>query len=218
MTLVHTRMAVIDLLGGRQPMAADESEDPAVTLTYCGEIYNAAELRSDLAGRGHRFRTRSDTEVVLRAYLEWGERCPERLEGMFAFAVWDARTRSLFLARDRFGVLGRAGTVLVAESGQFAQLVDVRLERGRGAGRRMFLPELFDELVQRDRGVGPQGEQRETCRTFGADGVTCTPSWTTCRDPTNPICSTGPPVGLRHSSSVRPDALRERAGDYLTSA
>ncbi|WP_329435980.1 asparagine synthase (glutamine-hydrolyzing) [Streptomyces albidoflavus] len=103
-TLVHTRMAVIDLLGGRQPMAADESEDPAATLTYCGEIYNAAELRSDLAGRGHRFRTRSDTEVVLRAYLEWGERCPERLEGMFAFAVWDARTRSLFLARDRFGV------------------------------------------------------------------------------------------------------------------
>ncbi|MEU6079076.1 asparagine synthase (glutamine-hydrolyzing) [Streptomyces sp. NPDC047108] len=103
-TLVHTRMAVIDLAGGRQPMAADESEEPAATLTYCGEIYNFRELRTELTSRGHRFRTRSDTEVVLRAYLEWGERCVERLEGMFAFAVWDARERTLFLARDRFGI------------------------------------------------------------------------------------------------------------------
>ncbi|RFU85549.1 asparagine synthase (glutamine-hydrolyzing) [Streptomyces triticagri] len=103
-TLVHTRMAVIDLAGGRQPMTADESEDPAATLTYCGEIYNFRALRTELTGRGHRFRTRSDTEVVLRAYLEWGERCVERLEGMFAFAVWDARARTLFLARDRFGI------------------------------------------------------------------------------------------------------------------
>ncbi|MEV6313836.1 asparagine synthase (glutamine-hydrolyzing) [Streptomyces sp. NPDC051776] len=103
-TLVHTRMAVIDLAGGRQPMAADESEEPVAALTYCGEIYNFRELRTELTGRGHRFRTRSDTEVVLRAYLEWGERCVERLEGMFAFAIWDARERTLFLARDRFGI------------------------------------------------------------------------------------------------------------------
>lgn len=103
-TLVHTRLAVIDLAAGRQPMASDESEDPAAALTYCGEIYNFRALRTELSGRGHRFRTRSDTEVVLRAYLEWGERCVERLEGMFAFAVWDARARTLFLARDRFGI------------------------------------------------------------------------------------------------------------------
>ncbi|MFC9626928.1 asparagine synthase (glutamine-hydrolyzing) [Streptomyces sp. NPDC056930] len=103
-TLVHTRMAVIDLAGGRQPMAAEEGEEPAATLTYCGEIYNFRELRAELTGRGHRFRTRSDTEVVLRSYLEWGEHCVERLEGMFAFAVWDPRRRTLFLARDRFGI------------------------------------------------------------------------------------------------------------------
>ncbi|MGP3949157.1 asparagine synthase (glutamine-hydrolyzing) [Streptomyces sp. 7N604] len=113
-TLVHTRMAVIDLAGGRQPMVAGEGgaaaggdpagDEPAAALTYSGEIYNFRELRTELAGRGHRFRTRSDTEVVLHAYLEWGERCVERLEGMFAFAIWDPRRRRLFLARDRFGI------------------------------------------------------------------------------------------------------------------
>ncbi|MEV4875824.1 asparagine synthase (glutamine-hydrolyzing) [Streptomyces cyaneofuscatus] len=103
-TLVHARLAVIDLDGGRQPMATDEGEEHTVALTYCGEIYNFRELRAELTGLGHRFRTRSDTEAVLHAYLEWGERCVERLEGMFAFAVRDARHRKLFLARDRFGI------------------------------------------------------------------------------------------------------------------
>ncbi|GAB3113153.1 asparagine synthase (glutamine-hydrolyzing) [Streptomyces calidiresistens] len=103
-TLVHTRMAVIDLAGGAQPMTAEENGEEIAVLTYCGEIYNFRELRTELTGRGHRFRTRSDTEVVLRSYLEWGEACVERLEGMFAFAVWEPRERRLFLARDRFGI------------------------------------------------------------------------------------------------------------------
>ncbi|MFE9457583.1 asparagine synthase (glutamine-hydrolyzing) [Streptomyces californicus] len=108
-TLIHTRLAVIDVAGGAQPMAAPPvgaPDDPehAVVLTYNGEIYNFVELRAELASRGHRFTTRSDTEVVLRAYLEWGEACVERLEGMFALAVWDPRRRSLLLARDRFGI------------------------------------------------------------------------------------------------------------------
>ncbi|WP_327378234.1 asparagine synthase (glutamine-hydrolyzing) [Streptomyces sp. NBC_01216] len=107
-TLIQTRLAVIDVPGGIQPMAApppgaSEDADPAV-LTYNGEVYNFPQLRSELTGRGHRFRTRCDTEVVLRAYLEWGEACVEHLEGMFAFALWDPRRRTLFLARDRFGI------------------------------------------------------------------------------------------------------------------
>ncbi|MDP8928889.1 MAG: asparagine synthase (glutamine-hydrolyzing) [Actinomycetota bacterium] len=101
--LGHRRLAVIDLEGGAQPMAADRGVDEIV-LTYCGEVYNFRQLREELRTAGHRFRTRSDTEVVLRGYLEWGQRCVERFDGMFAFAIWDQRRQELLLARDRFGI------------------------------------------------------------------------------------------------------------------
>jgi asparagine synthase (glutamine-hydrolysing) len=94
------RLAIIDLPGGHQPMG---NEDGSLHLVFNGEIYNFRELRSDLAQRGHRFRTRSDTEVILHAYETFGEGCVERLRGMFAFALWDAPRRRLFLARDRLG-------------------------------------------------------------------------------------------------------------------
>src|SRR3972149_2165161 len=81
------RLAIIDLPGGRQPMS---NEDGSLNLVFNGEIYNFRELRSDLAQRGHRFRTRSDTEVILHAYETFGEACVDRLRGMFAFALWDA--------------------------------------------------------------------------------------------------------------------------------
>jgi asparagine synthase (glutamine-hydrolysing) len=101
----HRRLAVIDVEGGTQPMTAAQQEaDRPCVLTFSGEIYNFRELRSELTGRGHRFRTRSDTEVLLRAYLEWGEDCVERLNGMFAFAVWDGARGRLLLARDRMGI------------------------------------------------------------------------------------------------------------------
>jgi asparagine synthase (glutamine-hydrolysing) len=99
--LGHRRLAVIDLPGGTQPM---ESADGRVALVYSGEVYDFPELRAELTGRGHRFRTSSDTEVVLNGYLEWGEAVAERLNGMYAFAVWDDRTHSLVLVRDRLGV------------------------------------------------------------------------------------------------------------------
>lgn len=98
--LCHRRLAVIDIEGGRQPMRA---EGMAV-LTYSGEVYNFRELRAQLAAHGHSFRTNSDTEVVLRGYLEWGEGIVDRLNGMFAFAIWDARREELLLVRDRMGV------------------------------------------------------------------------------------------------------------------
>ncbi|MGW4892925.1 asparagine synthase (glutamine-hydrolyzing) [Kitasatospora sp. NPDC004240] len=102
--LGHRRLAVIDLPGGVQPMSVEEDGRPLVALTYSGEVYNHRELRAELEAAGHRFRTRSDTEVVLRAYLQWGAGLAERLNGMFAFAVWDARTEELLLVRDRMGV------------------------------------------------------------------------------------------------------------------
>jgi asparagine synthase (glutamine-hydrolysing) len=98
----HRRLAVIDLPGGGQPMRAPDEDD--VVLTFSGKIYNYTELRRELAARGHQFRTRSDTEVLLHSYLEWGADCVRRLNGMFAFGVWDGRRQELLLARDRLGV------------------------------------------------------------------------------------------------------------------
>jgi asparagine synthase (glutamine-hydrolysing) len=102
--LGHTRLAVIDREGGWQPLVAGDPDEPAAVLAFTGEIYNHRELRARLETAGHRFRTRGDAEVVLAAYLEWGEDLAGRLEGMFAFAVWDARRQRLVLVRDRLGV------------------------------------------------------------------------------------------------------------------
>ncbi|KZB87456.1 asparagine synthase (glutamine-hydrolyzing) [Amycolatopsis regifaucium] len=103
--LGHRRLAVIDVAGGAQPMKAELGPDRApVVLAYSGEIYNFRELRTQLSALGHTFRTASDTEVLLRAYLEWGAGCVERFNGMFAFAVWDSVRDEMVLARDRLGV------------------------------------------------------------------------------------------------------------------
>ncbi|GAA0443355.1 asparagine synthetase B [Acrocarpospora corrugata] len=96
----HRRLAIIDLAGGRQPMIAEE----LAVLTYSGEVYNFQELRRELEAHGHRFRTQSDTEVVLRAYLEWGDDLADHLNGMYAFAIWDVRREELLLVRDRMGI------------------------------------------------------------------------------------------------------------------
>ncbi|WP_432866633.1 asparagine synthase (glutamine-hydrolyzing) [Microbispora rosea] len=100
----HRRLAIIDIEGGRQPMTADAGGEVVAALTYSGEVYNFRELRAELTRSGHRFRTQSDTEVVLEAYLEWGEDFVSRLNGMYAFAIWDARREELLLVRDRMGI------------------------------------------------------------------------------------------------------------------
>ncbi|MFF0214170.1 asparagine synthase (glutamine-hydrolyzing) [Streptomyces vinaceus] len=102
--LGHRRLAIIDLEGGRQPMAAVEDDAAQPVITYTGEVYNFRELREELRALGHEFRTSSDTEVVLRSYLEWGAGFAERLNGIYAFAIWDPRTEELLLVRDRMGV------------------------------------------------------------------------------------------------------------------
>ncbi|MEV6162930.1 asparagine synthase (glutamine-hydrolyzing) [Streptomyces sp. NPDC052052] len=101
--LGHRRLAIIDLPGGRQPMTVGTPEGD-IALVYSGEAYNFTELRTELTTRGHRFLTDSDTEVVLHGYLEWGESVAERLNGMYAFALWDSRHDKLVMIRDRMGV------------------------------------------------------------------------------------------------------------------
>ncbi len=100
--LVHTRLAVIDIEGGRQPMTF-AGEEGTFMIVYNGELYNTQELREELE-RERPFDTRSDTEVVLRSYMKWGEKCVERFNGIFAFAIYDQEARRVFLARDRIGV------------------------------------------------------------------------------------------------------------------
>ncbi|MFZ5769756.1 MAG: asparagine synthase (glutamine-hydrolyzing) [Bacillota bacterium] len=101
--LAHRRLAVVDPAGGAQPMVRHRGTRTAV-IVYNGEIYNTPELRRELEAMGWTFRGHSDTEVLLTSYMQWGPRCVERLNGIFAFAIWDDRDQSLFLARDRLGV------------------------------------------------------------------------------------------------------------------
>ena len=99
--LAHRRLAIIDVDGGHQPMT---NEDDSLWIVFNGEIYNHAVLRREMERAGHRYRTRSDTETILHLYETYGPRCVDRLQGMFAFAVWDRRERRLLLARDRLGI------------------------------------------------------------------------------------------------------------------
>lgn len=98
--LGHRRLSIIDLEGGKQPMC---NEDGSVVVTFNGEIYEFAHLMDELRAAGHNFKTRCDTEVIVHAWEEWREACLDRLQGMFAFAIWDRNTEEVFLARDRFG-------------------------------------------------------------------------------------------------------------------
>src|SRR5258707_4417474 len=99
--LAMRRLSIIDVKSGHQPLA-NENQD--VWIVYNGEIYNHAELRADLEAKGHRYRTRSDTETIVHLYEEYGRDCVKYLRSMFAFAIWDQRNRKLFIARDRLGI------------------------------------------------------------------------------------------------------------------
>src|SRR5437899_1742659 len=125
--LGHRRLSIVDPAGGGQPMAG---EDGGLRIVYNGEIYTHASLRPGLEARGHTYRTRSDTETILHLYEEEGERCVERLRGMFAFALWDRAAGRLLLARDRLGIkplyYALTGDELI-----FASEIKAILEAGR---------------------------------------------------------------------------------------
>ena len=136
LALAHTRLAIIDVAGGDQPL---DSEDGNVTAIVNGEIYNQHELRGALEDSGHRFATHSDSEVVVHAYEEHGLDCVRRLSGIFAFALWDERRRRLVAARDTFGVKplywwtdGRR----VALASEIGALIAAGLGQARGRSHR----------------------------------------------------------------------------------
>jgi asparagine synthase (glutamine-hydrolysing) len=128
--LGHTRLSIIDLNTGKQPIS---NEDRTLWIVFNGEIYNYRELRSELLQRGHSFSTHTDTEVIVHLYEEYGVECVSRLRGMFAFALWDARSSALFLARDRVGIkplyysLNKTGLTFASEIK--ALLVDPAIAR-----------------------------------------------------------------------------------------
>jgi asparagine synthase (glutamine-hydrolysing) len=139
--LGHRRLAIIDLNTGQQPLS---NEDGTVWITFNGEIYNYQELRRELIASGHTFRTQSDTEVIVHLYEECGAACVEKLRGMFAFALWDERNKTLFLARDRVGIkplyYAHTNRFLVFASEIKAILADPEVDR-------QVQPEMIDRFL-----------------------------------------------------------------------
>lgn len=135
--LGHTRLSIIDLAGGAQPM---HNEDGSLWIVFNGEIFNYLELRAELLTKGHEFATRSDTEVILHLFEDLGEACVSRLNGQWAFVIWDARRRRLFLSRDRFGVRPLFFTAL---RGGFAFASEIKaLFAHPGVGRELDVRSL----------------------------------------------------------------------------
>jgi len=175
--LGHARLAIIDLAGGAQPMS---SADGRYVIVFNGEIYNYLALRETLGQIGHSFRTRSDTEVLLAAFVQWGADCLARLDGMFAFALLDTRERTLFLARDRVGIKPlyycrlAQGFAFGSEIKCLFRLPDVprRLDRqalvdhlifGYPLGPKTFFQDVKELPPGHWMSVGPAGAVREGC-------------------------------------------------------
>ncbi|CAM3970808.1 asparagine synthase (glutamine-hydrolyzing) [Nocardia ninae] len=177
--LGHRRLAVIDLAGGTQPMTIDTPEG-VVAMVYSGETYNFRELRSELRARGHRCTTESDTEVVLRAYLEWGAAFAERLNGMYAFAIWDARTEQLVMVRDRLGI--KPFYYYPTDDGLLFGSEPKAILANPLADKRIGLDglrELFTTIARPEQAfwTGMQQVPPGTVLTVGRDGIRSTTYW-----------------------------------------
>ena len=162
--LTHRRLKVIDLEGSRQPLA---TPDGRFHIVYNGEIYNYRELRAELEAEGVRFRTRGDTEVLLEAYASWGADCVARMNGMFAFAVWDSLERRLFISRDHLGIkplyYGWWEGLFYAASEAKAIVADPQgaaPDRSRSAGS--LLPSRLRALPRGRSGAGCASSRRPT--------------------------------------------------------
>jgi len=139
--LAHRRLSIVDLAAGQQPLS---NEDGTIWIVFNGEIYNHADIRPELEALGHRYKTRCDTETIVHAYEQWGDRAVERLRGMFAFAIWDAPRRRLLLARDRMGIKPLYWT-LVGTRLLFGSEIKAILESGlvRAEANEHAIPELL---------------------------------------------------------------------------
>jgi asparagine synthase (glutamine-hydrolysing) len=140
--LAHRRLSIIDLSGGNQPLC---NEDGTTWIVFNGEIYNHAEVRRTLESRGHHYRSKSDTETIVHAYEEWGDDCVQHLRGMFAFAIWDTRSRRLLLVRDRLGVKPLYYAELPDGQVVFASEIKAILEHPRVT--RKWRPEGVDSYL-----------------------------------------------------------------------
>ncbi|MGW9526472.1 asparagine synthase (glutamine-hydrolyzing) [Paenibacillus terrae] len=177
----HRRLSVMDPENGAQPMIR-QLEDITYTIVYNGEIYNAPELKKELQQRGHIFRTQCDTEVLLEAYIEWGPDCVDRLNGIFAFAVWDSEREQVFLARDRLGVkplfYSQTGDVFVFGSEPKALLQHPAVEAAIDAEG---LAEIFIIGPARTPGHGVYSSMKELrpghTLTYSRDGVRIQAYW-----------------------------------------
>lgn len=180
--LAHTRLCVIDPENGRQPMTA-EAAGRRCTLVYNGELYNTEELREELADAGWKFAGHSDTEVLLKAFLEWGGACVEKCNGIFAFAIWDETREELFLARDRMGVKPLFYTGL--EDGSLLFASELKALLAVDAVPAELDAEGVTELLLlgpgRTPGCGVFRGLRELrpaeCATFSRDGLTLRRYW-----------------------------------------
>ncbi|MEX0715509.1 MAG: asparagine synthase (glutamine-hydrolyzing) [Planctomycetaceae bacterium] len=139
--LAHARLSIIDLAGGAQPLS---NEDGTLWITFNGEIFNYRELHAELEARGHRFATRSDTEVIVHAFEEWGEGCVERFNGQWAFSIWDTRLQRLFASRDRLGV--RPFFYTKTASGEFVFASEIKSLLAHPGVRAEIDPLALDEI------------------------------------------------------------------------
>lgn len=173
--IAHRRLAIIDPAGGAQPMIRTRDGWNYV-ITYNGELYNTAELRKELENRGYRFLSSCDTEVLLVSYMEWGPACVDRLNGIYAFGIWDERASSLFLARDRFGVkplfYALRGSSMIFASELKAMLAHPLVKPEVGTEG---LAEVFSLSPARTPGIGVFRDVSELkpahCLVFDPDGV-----------------------------------------------
>src|SRR5439155_878450 len=142
--LAHRRLSIVDLNTGQQPLA---NEDGSIWITFNGEIYNHADIRRELEARGHKYRTRSDTESIVHAYEQWGDDCVRRFRGMFAFALWDAPKRRLLLVRLMSDVPLWMFLSGGSESSAIAAIMAKRIDRPLQTFSVAFKEHAFNELA-----------------------------------------------------------------------
>jgi asparagine synthase (glutamine-hydrolysing) len=207
--LGHRRLSIIDLAQGHQPMA---TEDGDLVVSFNGEIYNYLELRQELTARGHRLRTKSDTEVLLYGYREWGVDLPAKLLGMFAFAIADRRRHELFVARDRFGekpllyVEDADGVAFASELKTLAALPGLSRavnERALAAYLCLNYVPGEDTMLEAVKRLGPG-----SWRLWTADGAVRTGKYWTPPDPSAPDLDIGPAETLERLEALVDQSTR----------